>query len=226
MNYLRAYCNLIRKAENRTPPKGYTEKHHIFPLSLYGENNRTVMLTLREHYIAHALLEKVCIKRYGLKDERTVKMIYAFWMMNNRENGYSNSNLYESARIKFYDNNIWVGRKHTKETKDKLREIGLNRSKEYKKRMSEVKKGKSKSEETKQKLREANLGKCYYERRGVPLSKEHKEKISDTLKGRKLSDETRAKMSAAKKQMSEETKQKMRESQRKRRMGTTPPVKE
>jgi len=36
MNYLKVYCNLIRKAENRTPPEGYTEKHHIFPKSIFG----------------------------------------------------------------------------------------------------------------------------------------------------------------------------------------------
>ena len=45
MNYLRAYCNLIRKAENRVPPEGYVEGHHVFPKSLYGENKRIVKLT-------------------------------------------------------------------------------------------------------------------------------------------------------------------------------------
>ena len=36
MNYLKAYCNLIRKAEHRVLPEGYTEKHHIFPKSIYS----------------------------------------------------------------------------------------------------------------------------------------------------------------------------------------------
>jgi hypothetical protein len=40
MNYLKHYCNLIRKAENRVPPEGYTEKHHTFPKSIFGKNNR------------------------------------------------------------------------------------------------------------------------------------------------------------------------------------------
>jgi hypothetical protein len=39
MNYLKVYCNLIRKAENRTLPEGYVEKHHIFPISIFGNNN-------------------------------------------------------------------------------------------------------------------------------------------------------------------------------------------
>ena len=85
MNYLKHYCNLIRKAESRTPPEGYMEKHHIFPKSIFGNNNRIVLLTGREHYIAHALLEKICIKRYGLKHWKTQKMITAFWCMNNQK---------------------------------------------------------------------------------------------------------------------------------------------
>jgi len=85
MNYLKVYCNLIRKAENRTPPEGYTENHHIFPISIFGNNDRIVVLTAREHYITHALLEKIYMKRYGKYDDRTKKMTYAFWGMNNQK---------------------------------------------------------------------------------------------------------------------------------------------
>jgi hypothetical protein len=105
MNYLKVYCNLIRKAENRIPPEGYTEKHHTFPKSIFGNNNRVVVLTAREHYIAHLLLEKICIKRYGLNDVRTYKMIWAHLSMSGRYKfpercGYINSYLYEKSRIK------------------------------------------------------------------------------------------------------------------------------
>ena len=212
MNYLRVYCNLIRKAENRTPPDGYIEKHHIFPVSIFGNNKRIVVLTSREHYIAHALLEKIYIKRCGTNDKKTIKMTYAFWLMNNKKDNYCNSKLYEGARIRFYENNIWKDRKHSEDTKEKLRQIGLNRSEEYKRNMSEIKKGKPMSEETKAKMSELNKGKT--------LSDETKAK----MRGRKLSDETKAKMSAAKRQMSDETKAKMSASQRKRRIGTTPYV--
>ena len=208
MNYLRVYCNLIRKAENRTPPDGYIEKHHIFPISIFGNNKRIVVLTSREHYIAHALLEKIYIKRCGTNDKKTIKMTYAFWLMNNKKDNYCNSKLYEGARIRFYENNIWKDRKHSEDTKEKLRQIGLNRSEEYKRNMSEIKKGKPMSEETKRKLSEINKEKCSNNHsKNIPLSEEHREKISNTLKDRKLSDETKAKMSA---------------SQRKRRAGTTP----
>ncbi len=108
MNYLKVYCNLIRKAENRTPPDGYTEKHHTFPKSIFGKNNRVVVLTAREHYVAHALLEKICIQRYGLKDRRTIKMTYAHASMvavNGNNERYYNSYLYENAKIRFSINN-------------------------------------------------------------------------------------------------------------------------
>jgi uncharacterized protein (DUF2147 family) len=106
MNYLRVYCNLIRKAENRTSPEGYTEKHHTFPKSIFGKNNRIVVLTGREHYIAHVLLEKIFIKRYGLKDQKTIKMIYAHISMKAsrdilKNKKYFNSYLYEYARMRF-----------------------------------------------------------------------------------------------------------------------------
>ena len=124
MNYLKVYCNLIRKAENRTPPEGYTEKHHTFPVSIFGKNNRIVVLTNREHYIAHALLEKICLKRYGENHGNTVRMSNAHTLMisNGR---YYNSHLYEGARIRvsksMMGNKRGVGRKSTEEYKENLR---------------------------------------------------------------------------------------------------------
>ena len=99
MNYLKVYCNLIRKAENRTPPEGYTEKHHTFPVSIYGKNNRIVILTSKEHYIAHILLEKIFIKRNGLNHRKSKKMISAHINMKGK-NRYFNSRLYDCSRKK------------------------------------------------------------------------------------------------------------------------------
>lgn len=175
MNYLKVYCNLIRKAENRTPPEGYTEKHHIFPVSIFGKNNIVVVLTGREHYIAHALLEKIYIKRYGLKDKRTQKMITAFWCMNNlkNKNKYLNSYLYEGARARKSllmsgENNYMHGRNHTDESKEKIRisRIGKKRSKKTREKLSIIAKnrkqnpmlGKKQSPETRAKISEKNKG--------------------------------------------------------------------
>lgn len=81
MNYLKIYISLIRKAEKRTHLDGYSEKHHVFPQSLFGKNNRIVVLTAREHYIAHRLLFKGFAKRYGTKHYSTIKMFHAYRMM-------------------------------------------------------------------------------------------------------------------------------------------------
>ncbi len=179
MNYLKVYCNLIRKAENRTLPEGYTEKHHIFPVSVFGKNNGIVVLTARDHYIAHALLEKICMRRYGLHHYRTHKMIKAFWCMNNKmkESRYINSHLYESSK-KIYtetikgENHHFYGKKHSLETKRKMSEdrrgekspnYGRKASIETRQKLSEIRKGipatygfkgKSHTEEYKQKMRE------------------------------------------------------------------------
>lgn len=157
MNYLKVYCNLIRKAENRTLPEGYTEKHHIFPVSVFGKNNRIVVLTAREHYIAHALLEKICIRRYGLHHYRTHKMIKAFWCMNNKmkESRYVNSHLYESLKNRYTEtlsgkNHHFYGKKHSLETKRKMSEdrrgekspnYGRKASIETRQKLSEMRKG-------------------------------------------------------------------------------------
>jgi hypothetical protein len=99
MNYLKVYCNLIRKAENRTPPEGYTEKHHTFPVSIFGKNSRMVVLTAREHYVAHFLLYKVCAKRYGKNHSYFKKMQLAFWLMCNYDRyGNTCSKLYQILR--------------------------------------------------------------------------------------------------------------------------------
>ncbi len=126
MNYLKVYCNLIRKAEKRVPPDGYTEKHHTFPKSIYGNNNRLVVLTAREHYIAHALLEKICAKRYGLNHQRFIKMNFAHISMKGNIRKYFNSKLYEGVRKRksqsMKGNKYSLGFKHTEEMRKKQSE--------------------------------------------------------------------------------------------------------
>jgi len=84
MHYLKAYVRLVRRAETRIVEDGQNlyEKHHVFPVSLFGKNSRIVLFTLREHYLAHKLLWKACRKRYGYADQKTRKMANAFhWMV-------------------------------------------------------------------------------------------------------------------------------------------------
>lgn len=110
MNYLKTYIKIVKNALNRiTDGRNNYESHHVFPESVYGKNNFTVYLTLREHYIVHKLLWKFFRKRYGIKDDRTRKMAMAFhWMIYGkgdtyRKEKYDNSYLYESARLAVYE---------------------------------------------------------------------------------------------------------------------------
>jgi hypothetical protein len=186
MNYLKIYCNLVRRAENRTPPEGYKERHHIFPVSIYGKNKRIAVLTAREHYIAHALLQKICIKRYGLRHRKTIKMIRAFWSMNNqrKKDRYVNSHLYENFR-KIYIENVsgenhpMYGKKYSLEERKKISDrwkrerhpnYGRKASLETRKKLSEIHKGhpatlgftgRKHTEETKQKMREKTSFKSF-----------------------------------------------------------------
>lgn len=63
--YGRLYYRLINNAQskNRTKKDAYYESHHILPRSLDGTNQKSnlVLLTAREHYIAHLILVK-CVE--------------------------------------------------------------------------------------------------------------------------------------------------------------------
>lgn len=100
MNYLKSYIRLIRKAEARNNIDGYIERHHVFPVSIYGDNNRIVKLTYREHFLAHLLLAKIFEKRYGFDDYRTRKMKCAVGMMTitSKDERIKTSHHYERAR--------------------------------------------------------------------------------------------------------------------------------
>lgn len=204
MNYLKTYSRLIRKAEERgwereTAPV-MTEKHHIFPRSIYGPdrggtNKRCVYLTLREHYIAHALLMKGFIKRYGIEDNKSAKMIYAFHMMNIMRDkiGYPNSYLYETSREHYI--NMRIGRKRkpfSPEHIEKLRQRGLGENNHFY--------GKKHKEESKQKQRVLMTGR--YDGEKNPFfnrthTEEIKKKIGLIHKGKKITKEHRERCSAA-----------------------------
>ena len=88
------YIKLIRKAQSRNIG---VEEHHIFPRSIYGENDYKVMLTMREHWLAHKLLFHVFLTRYG-NHNYTYKMANAMRIMCNRT-----SREYETAKTYFIE---------------------------------------------------------------------------------------------------------------------------
>ena len=91
--YRKLYMQIITRAIERDPPEGYTEKHHILPRSIGGDNSpeNLVVLTAREHFICHYLLPKFCI------GGAYYKMTNASMFFNGKANsgkGYINSRLY------------------------------------------------------------------------------------------------------------------------------------
>ena len=100
--YYRWYQNLVQKAKNRQLDNTvYTEKHHILPKCLGGNDTaeNLVSLTLREHYIAHLLLSKF------YEDEAGRKMHYAMWIMllQQKKRG---SRVFEMYRTKYIETSL------------------------------------------------------------------------------------------------------------------------
>lgn len=100
MNYTRLYENLTtsrQQLDRKKQKDGMLESHHILPKSLGGSNIKSnlVLLTPREHFIAHWLLYKI----YTGKEK--AKMAYAFFRMcsnNPNQQRVTNSRLYQSRK--------------------------------------------------------------------------------------------------------------------------------
>lgn len=139
MNYERIYSRLIERSSTRNL-EGYTERHHIIPKHMGGDNasNNIAVLTAREHYIAHWLLWKI---------HKTPGSVMAFFSMV-RNKSYqqrkTTSKQYERAKIamsesKKGENNFWYGtngpmggKQHTEEFKARHKEI-MKAASRYKK---------------------------------------------------------------------------------------------
>lgn len=231
--YFKYYYNIINNAKSRNISKNiYTERHHIIPKSLGGDNSKSnlVKLTAREHFLCHWLLTKMTT------NHDKIKMMSGLWMMSNIKNEHHqryiiNSRTYENIRIstaKEFSKNL-TGRKLSEETKRKISqtrkekiksgEIKVNEDKEKYKIISEKRKGKKHSDQTKQKIGNSHRGKI--------ISEQQKEYLSKLNTGKSVSDETRNKLSSTIKEqyatgkrkpvagmkgkkLSEESKEKMR----------------
>jgi len=76
MDYSGIYIKLIERAKGRIVD-GYTEKHHIIPRCMGGDNKsrNLVSLTPEEHYLCHLLLVRIYPNNH--------KLVYAANMMGN-----------------------------------------------------------------------------------------------------------------------------------------------
>ena len=120
-NYTFWYNNIIQRAQSRVlSTDTYTEKHHIIPRSLGGDDltSNLVRLTAREHFVCHLLLTKMTT---GL---HLRSMCYAAWQMthiNGRPRYNASSRAYAYLRKKLSESYkgipkttiYWLGKKHS-----------------------------------------------------------------------------------------------------------------
>ena len=94
--YTNWYYSIIQSAQNRTI-NGYTERHHIIPKSLGGDNarNNLVKLTAREHFICHRLLTKMTS---GLHKVKMLHALGKFVQNNHLQQRDLTSRQYQIAR--------------------------------------------------------------------------------------------------------------------------------
>lgn len=205
MDYLCHYMKLVNRAKNRVVD-GYSEEHHIIPKSIFtskyirsliqldiinvNNEKNVVRLTFREHYIAHALLVRIC------KDNKNcyLKMHNAFNLMKNRNTSNRTYDLFkESYRSTLSESKIGKpspakGKKWSDESVQQRRDTHYMKGKTYeeiygedaalemKKKRSEVHSNKIVSDETRRKISERTI------------TDETRRKISEAKKGRPASD--------------------------------------
>ena len=212
MDYNKIYNQLIQRAisENRSKHNGiYYEKHHIIPKCLGGDDKKSnlVLLTAREHFIAHWILTKIYPDNY--------KIIYAFNSFCLTSRNYRQvSNNYKYAKelhIESIRNNLEVRKKNSdalkqliwmidgnnknirvhKDLVPKFLKLGcrLGRiikyrrpaSEETKLKISKSNKGKPVNDTTREKIRNFHKNKSYEERYGEEKAKELKELRRQTM---------------------------------------------
>ena len=184
--YTHIYYNIIIKAQSRVLEDNiYSEKHHIIPKSLGGNNrnDNLVRLTAREHFIAHWLLTKMVNSK-----KQQWQMWIAFQCMLYRENDTQQrykitGRIFENIKQKSSvirsqrfsgENNPMFGKKHSVESKQKISDKRGNI-------------GRPHTEEAKVKISQAISG--------IVRSAEHKAMISKVHKGKIESAETKLKKS-------------------------------
>jgi len=194
MDYSKLYDRLILSAKSRVFD-GYTEKHHVLPKCLGGDDSEDnlVSFTPEEHYVAHQLL----VKMYP----NNSKLLFSALMMcvdargdrvSNKRYSWLKRRFSELQTGELNPGKTAQARKKNSEAKKgkPSPRKGVLLSEETKKKISDAKKNPSK--ETREKMRKANLGKI-----NGPHSEETKQKIRQAQLGRIFSEETRQKMKNA-----------------------------
>jgi hypothetical protein len=189
------YNKFIESRKIRILKQSIVEKHHIIPRSLGGKDseNNIIILTPREHYIAHLILWKA----YGGKMAKAFHFMYHHGKFKLTSRQFENLTKDSVEATSF----MLIGHKHSEETKKKLSEKkkeyfanSENREKfsniikqTYKEGRVNPNTGKKMSEKQKEKLSKLRKGKKSNSKgfTGHTHSKESKRKISDKISGEK-----------------------------------------
>lgn len=166
MNYLWHYNQLMETRKDRILDKNsYYEKHHIVPKCMGGSDDteNLIILTAREHFIAHWLLHRIHPHNH--------KLSYAFYLM---ASGISRGNKrIQSSSISYEE--AKMARRAAIIQNNKKYKTGHVKSEETLKRISDSLKGKKKTEEHKNAISNSLKGK--------KKTDEHRDKLSESLKG-------------------------------------------
>lgn len=193
MKYELIYNQLVNKANSEQRIKStdnYFEAHHIVPRCLGGLDTKEniVLLTAREHYIAHKLLTMI----YPSNN----KLSLALWCMvslksRNRDyrissREYEELKLLVSKRMSGKNNPVHKMQVNPFQRpeiieKIKLKNKGKKLSEETKNKISQKAVGRKQTEETKNKIRLGNIGKV--------VTDYTRQKISKANTGRKKSEQ-------------------------------------
>lgn len=194
MDYKKIYNQLINRAQSENRQKGcgiYFERHHIIPKCIGGTNDPTnlVLLTGKEHFIAHKLLCEIYLDNN--------KLHYALWRMMNLQskkhvrNYNISSREYErckSVQSKLVQQ-LGNRNKHlvSEETRNKMRlaKLGTTISNETRKKISNTLSGHKQKPETIELRRSKLIGKPGYWL-GKTRSIDHKQKIKNTLSNKPI----------------------------------------
>ena len=103
MDFQKIYNKICKRGQKRILDS-YTEKHHIHPKCMGGNNdeNNITFLTPKEHFLCHQLLCEIY--------PNNRKLLYALWLMSIGKQKYKDSNYrissraYERLRLKFIKN--------------------------------------------------------------------------------------------------------------------------
>jgi hypothetical protein len=187
--YTTTYYSIISNAKSRVLENTYTEKHHIIPKSLGGDNSdaNLVTLTAREHFICHRLLTKMLSDKNDLN-----KMIYALIRISTSPYGDRkiSSRVFETIKN--------LPRFHSDETKAKISKATSGKNNPM---YGKIAWSKGLTKETSplvKQISENNKGRVPHNK-GKKHTAESKDKMSKARKGRKLSEEHKRKLSEAKK---------------------------